>query len=299
METGDGASTLFGSILRLFRHSVGDFIFDHAGGSRHWRGLVTLIFVAWTLVANMLLFNMLIGLMTNTFNLMLEDSERTWRLQWARIILLMERRWGPHQMHTLLLPAWFRSAAAETVAAAADRVMRRVRAFLPNELSEAPAAKPQRPDAGRVEDGLGLLEDEDEWEKDLPSDAADAPALEAAGAGAPMGNGHHAASAGLLNGDHRAPVGVGAGGGAVGGAKAHPLQQQQQHHHPQKVHTVQEIDLDFGEGAGVRVVLGHARPFFLAPMQLMIIGSPLLPHSSDAELAEAAGALGGGGGSGR
>ncbi|KAK3254585.1 hypothetical protein CYMTET_36202, partial [Cymbomonas tetramitiformis] len=66
----------------------------HSGTHENFliEALIVTLFVAWCIVSNVVMINLLIALMGNTFNKVEENAERAWRLQWARIILQIERR---------------------------------------------------------------------------------------------------------------------------------------------------------------------------------------------------------------
>ena len=87
------------SILRMFRHSVGDFAFDIVGANEANDGLTTAMLVGWTLCGTVVLLNLLIALMSGTYKEISGDATRIWQLQRARMITMMEGRFGTSPIH--------------------------------------------------------------------------------------------------------------------------------------------------------------------------------------------------------
>lgn len=77
--------------VTLIRFSLGDFNFSPYRFHKH-QALVTVIYLAFAIISNVLLLNLLIALMNNTFVDVFEEADAIWAVQRARHILLAERR---------------------------------------------------------------------------------------------------------------------------------------------------------------------------------------------------------------
>ena len=62
------------------------------------------VLIGFTVCANVVLLNLLIGLMTTTMTRIHDDAQRIWRLQWAQLLLELERQYGTVPLHRRLVP---------------------------------------------------------------------------------------------------------------------------------------------------------------------------------------------------
>ena len=102
------------SLLRLFRHSVGDFAFDLIGADEYYNGLATALLVGWTICSNVVMLNILIALMSGTYQHLASDATRIWQFQRARTIQQMDDRFGTAPFHASLFNplGWLRLAVS-------------------------------------------------------------------------------------------------------------------------------------------------------------------------------------------
>ncbi|XP_078596506.1 transient receptor potential cation channel subfamily V member 5-like isoform X1 [Branchiostoma floridae x Branchiostoma japonicum] len=80
----------FGSLMTLFQMTLGEFdypVFNLA----EFPALAKLLFVVFMMLVPIMLLNMLIAMMSNTFQEVVDRSEREWRRQKAKIIVSLER----------------------------------------------------------------------------------------------------------------------------------------------------------------------------------------------------------------
>ncbi|XP_077995894.1 transient receptor potential cation channel subfamily V member 1-like [Glandiceps talaboti] len=82
--------TAHGTYMALFMMTFGEYPYDELDHARI-SALAKLIFVAFSLLIPILLLNMLIAMMSNTFQSIQEKSKKQWLRQWAKIILVIER----------------------------------------------------------------------------------------------------------------------------------------------------------------------------------------------------------------
>lgn len=66
----------------------------------HW--LTQLFFVLFMILMPILLLNMLIAMMGNTYSLVISESEREWTMQWAKILLELEKALSPKESKQFL-----------------------------------------------------------------------------------------------------------------------------------------------------------------------------------------------------
>lgn len=60
-------------------------------GEAVYPGLTKIVFVIFMIMVPILLLNMLIAMMGNTYALVIERSEKEWVKQWAKIVIALER----------------------------------------------------------------------------------------------------------------------------------------------------------------------------------------------------------------
>jgi len=81
------------TLLAVFRLMVGDYSYEAMQDSEHL-GMATFLYVAYVLVAALLLLNLLIAMLNETYSKVKEDSTREWRVEWGRRMLAMQQRQG-------------------------------------------------------------------------------------------------------------------------------------------------------------------------------------------------------------
>ncbi|CAG2161551.1 unnamed protein product [Oppiella nova] len=78
------------SWMELFRMTLGAHEYEEIRNSYyHW--LTQMFFVLFMILMPILLLNMLIAMMGNTYALVISESEREWTMQWAKILLELEK----------------------------------------------------------------------------------------------------------------------------------------------------------------------------------------------------------------
>ncbi|KAL9959339.1 hypothetical protein ACROYT_G032653 [Oculina patagonica] len=88
------------TIMTLMRMTFGEFEFFTFDQSRH-PSLAKLLFFYFMLFVTVLLMNMLIAMMANTYQSISDRSEKEWRRQWAHIIMVLERSVKPSTLKKL------------------------------------------------------------------------------------------------------------------------------------------------------------------------------------------------------
>jgi len=88
------------TIMTLMRMTFGEFDFFSFEKSRH-PTLAKLLFFYFMLFVTVLLMNMLIAMMANTYQNISDRSEKEWRRQWAQIIMVLERSVKPSELKKL------------------------------------------------------------------------------------------------------------------------------------------------------------------------------------------------------
>lgn len=88
------------TIMTLMRMTFGEFDFFSFDRSRH-PTLAKLLFFYFMLFVTVLLMNMLIAMMANTYQSISDRSEKEWRRQWAQIIMVLERSVKPSELKRL------------------------------------------------------------------------------------------------------------------------------------------------------------------------------------------------------
>lgn len=78
------------SWMELFRMTLGVWDYEELRSSYyHW--MTTMFFVLFLILVPILLLNMLIAMMGNTYSEIIGKSEREWTMQWANILVEIER----------------------------------------------------------------------------------------------------------------------------------------------------------------------------------------------------------------
>lgn len=85
------------TIMTLMRMTFGEFDFFTFDRSRQ-PALAKLLFFYFMLFVTVLLMNMLIAMMANTYQNISDRSEKEWRRQWAHIIMVLERSVKPSEL---------------------------------------------------------------------------------------------------------------------------------------------------------------------------------------------------------
>uniref|UniRef100_H2ZM53 Ion transport domain-containing protein n=1 Tax=Ciona savignyi TaxID=51511 RepID=H2ZM53_CIOSA len=82
--------TELGTFMTLFQMSFGEFSYDDVLQGKY-QALSIILFVIFMLLVHILLLNMLIAMMTRTYEKITKKSEKVWRRQWASMVIIMER----------------------------------------------------------------------------------------------------------------------------------------------------------------------------------------------------------------
>ncbi|XP_070193087.1 transient receptor potential cation channel subfamily V member 6-like [Littorina saxatilis] len=90
-------STLPDTILNLFQMTLGEFKYEAFNYSRY-APLTKIVFAIFMLLVPILLLNMLIAMMGNTYNQVIAKSEKEWRRQWAKIVVVLERGYSKKKL---------------------------------------------------------------------------------------------------------------------------------------------------------------------------------------------------------
>lgn len=76
--------------MELFRMTLGAHEYEELRSSYyHW--MTQFFFVLFLILVPILLLNMLIAMMGNTYSQLITQSEREWTIQWANILVEIER----------------------------------------------------------------------------------------------------------------------------------------------------------------------------------------------------------------
>ena len=91
--------TELGTIMTLFQMSLGEFDYPSILQGKY-QALTILMFIAFMIVVHILLLNMLIAMITRTFEKIIKQSEKVWKQQWASMVVAMERSHSKHDKIT-------------------------------------------------------------------------------------------------------------------------------------------------------------------------------------------------------
>ncbi|XP_023321114.1 transient receptor potential cation channel subfamily V member 5 isoform X3 [Eurytemora carolleeae] len=87
--------------IALFHMTLGEYEYDLLGESPY-PNMAKIVFVLFQILIPILLLNMLIAMMGNTYATVIEKSEKEFLKQWAKVIMSMERSIPPHQCREYL-----------------------------------------------------------------------------------------------------------------------------------------------------------------------------------------------------
>ncbi|XP_063833518.1 uncharacterized protein LOC135082656 [Ostrinia nubilalis] len=98
-------STLYSSYpstwMALFQITLGDYSYTELGQTTY-PNLTKTVFAVFMVFVPILLLNMLIAMMGNTYAHVIEQSEKEWVKQWAKIVVSLERSVGQEDAHRFL-----------------------------------------------------------------------------------------------------------------------------------------------------------------------------------------------------
>ena len=80
----------FSTWMGLFQWTLGDYNYPLLGETIY-PGITTIMFVIFMVMVPILLLNMLIAMMGNTYSLVIQQSEKEFVKQWAKIVIALER----------------------------------------------------------------------------------------------------------------------------------------------------------------------------------------------------------------
>ncbi|XP_057371293.1 uncharacterized protein LOC130692234 [Daphnia carinata] len=89
-------SNFFSTWMGLFQWTLGDYNYNSLQDTVY-PALTKIVFVIFMIMVPILLLNMLIAMMGNTYALVIQQSEKEWVKQWAKIVIALER--AVNQMH--------------------------------------------------------------------------------------------------------------------------------------------------------------------------------------------------------
>ncbi|RWS02489.1 uncharacterized protein B4U79_04517, partial [Dinothrombium tinctorium] len=78
------------SWMNLFKMTLGNHQYNEIRNS-YYQWMTQLYFVVFMILVPILLLNMLIAMMGNTYSTVISQSEREWNMQWAKIVLEIEK----------------------------------------------------------------------------------------------------------------------------------------------------------------------------------------------------------------
>ena len=82
--------------ISLFHMTLGEYEYDDLNDSPY-PGMAKMVFVIFQILIPILLLNMLIAMMGNTYAIVIEKSEKEFLKQWAKVIMSIERSIPPSQ----------------------------------------------------------------------------------------------------------------------------------------------------------------------------------------------------------
>ncbi|CAL1532061.1 unnamed protein product [Lymnaea stagnalis] len=82
--------TLVDTTLYLFQMTLGEFKYG-VFGKAHYAPLTKIVFALFMILVPILLLNMLIAMMGNTYTQVISKSTKEWWKQWAKIVIVLER----------------------------------------------------------------------------------------------------------------------------------------------------------------------------------------------------------------
>ncbi|OWF42778.1 Transient receptor potential cation channel subfamily V member 6 [Mizuhopecten yessoensis] len=92
-----GFTNLGDTIMTLFQMTLGEFKYQDFNNTKYaW--LTKMVFAVFMILVPILLLNMLIAMMGNTYQMVIQKSEKEWRKQWAKIVVVLERSFSKKQL---------------------------------------------------------------------------------------------------------------------------------------------------------------------------------------------------------
>ena len=85
-----------GTIMTLFQMSFGEFDYTTILQGKY-EALTIVMFVVFMIMVHILLLNMLIAMITRTYEKITNQAEKIWRRQWASMVIVMERSHRNHE----------------------------------------------------------------------------------------------------------------------------------------------------------------------------------------------------------
>ncbi|XP_052231546.1 transient receptor potential cation channel subfamily V member 5-like isoform X2 [Dreissena polymorpha] len=85
------------TIMTLFQMTLGEFKY-HDFDLTRYAPLTKIVFAVFMILVPILLLNMLIAMMGNTYQSVIVKSEKEWRKQWAKIVVVLERGFTREQL---------------------------------------------------------------------------------------------------------------------------------------------------------------------------------------------------------
>ncbi|XP_041349921.1 transient receptor potential cation channel subfamily V member 5-like [Gigantopelta aegis] len=85
------------TVMTLFQMTLGEFKYDSFNFARY-PPLTKLIFAIFMILVPILLLNMLIAMMGNTYQRVISKSEKEWRKQWAKTVVVLERGFSKEKL---------------------------------------------------------------------------------------------------------------------------------------------------------------------------------------------------------
>lgn len=85
--------TELGTFMTLLQMSLGEFSYSDIRSGRY-PPLAVILFIVYMMLVHVLLLNMLIAMMTRTYESIAKQTKKEWRRQWASIVIIMERSYS-------------------------------------------------------------------------------------------------------------------------------------------------------------------------------------------------------------
>lgn len=85
------------TVLTLFQMTLGEFKYQDFNYTKY-SALTKIVFAIFMMLVPILLLNMLIAMMGNTYQMVIAKSEKEWRKQWAKIVVVLERGFSRNQL---------------------------------------------------------------------------------------------------------------------------------------------------------------------------------------------------------
>lgn len=98
-EDLSAAGDLWETTMTLFQMTLGEFTYDTFDDTKY-PVLTKTAFVMFMVLVPILLLNMLIAMMGNTYQQVVAKSAKEWRRQWAKIVVVLEKGFSPKKLLT-------------------------------------------------------------------------------------------------------------------------------------------------------------------------------------------------------